>query len=103
MTIAGLKIEKENIENKSNENTLITKASNDWYVHGVYKLGKKEEENSCESLGGATACLPLISLHSPRLGSFENSRNYKPSNPFRFNFQQWRLVGFLYSFKSYTK
>lgn len=31
---------------------LITKASNDWYVHGVYKLGKKEEENSCESPPG---------------------------------------------------
>lgn len=43
-----LKIERKISKNKSNENMLITKASNDWYVHGVYKLGKKEEENSYE-------------------------------------------------------
>jgi hypothetical protein len=48
MTVAGLRIERY-IENKSNENMLITKASNNLYVHAVYRLGKKEEENSCES------------------------------------------------------
>lgn len=60
---------------------LNTKASNNSYVHAAYKLGKKEEENSCEPRGHR---LSTVDLSTPRALKSENFRNYETDHRAHF-------------------